>query len=382
MEESLVERPKILCVDDEPKVLDGLSLQLGRHYQVHTAPSGQAGLDVLGAKGPFAVVISDMRMPGMDGAAFLARVRAEAPDAVRMLLTGYSDVESAIAAVNEGQIFRFLAKPCAPDLLRQAVAAAVEQNRLISAEKVLLEQTLRGSIKTLIDVLSLSNPTVFGKATRIRDHASALASAVGVANLWQLEVAAMLSQLGTVVLPEATLESYFRGQALSAPDQAMVARVATLNQELLANIPRLEVVREWIAELNNGVLPAGVAPPKRWVEQCVELKVLRIASDFDRLESEGLATQDALDLMRGRSGWYEESALEAFARIRNAKTSGKVRELPVAAVTAGMILVADVRTTSGVLVLARGHQFTPSSMERLRNYPKGTIKEPIRVTEK
>jgi CheY-like chemotaxis protein len=377
----LAERLKVLCVDDEPRVLDGLSLQLGRHYQVLTAPDGQAGLEVLATKGPFAVVISDMRMPRMDGAAFLARVRSNAPDAVRMLLTGYSDVESAIAAVNEGQIFRFLAKPCAPEHLKQAVAAAAEQHRLISAEKVLLEQTLRGSIKTLIDVLSLSNPIAFGKATRIRDHASALASEMGLGNLWQLEVAAMLSQLGLVVLPETTLESYLRGQELSASEQAMVARVATLNQELLASIPRLEVVREWIAELNTVQL-TGASPQKRWAEQCIELKILRIASDFDRLESEGLGTQDALDLMRGRSGWYDEKSLEAFSRIRQAKTQGLVRELALSLLTAGMILIADVRTTNGVLVLARGHQLTPSSVARLRNYPKGAIKEPVRITEK
>lgn len=378
----MAERPKILCVDDEPRVLDGLSLQLGRHYQVLTAPGGEAGLALLHSKGPFAVVVSDMRMPGMDGAAFLARVRAEAPETVRMLLTGYADVDSAIAAVNEGQIFRFLAKPCAPELLKQAVTAAVEQHRLISAEKVLLEQTLRGCIKTLIDVLSLTNPIAFGKATRIRDYASMLAADVGVANLWQLEIAAMLSQLGTVVLPEVTLESYFRGQPLSTAEITMVARIAPLNQELLANIPRLETVRDWIAELGVAGPQAGGAPPKRWADQCQELKILRIASDFDRLESEGLPTQDAFDVLRGRNGWYEESLLAAFARLRQASTQGVVRELPAAAVTTGMVLVADVRTTAGVLVLARGHQLTAGSMGRLRNYPKGALKEPIRVTEK
>jgi len=378
----LAERPKILCVDDEPRVLDGLSLQLGRHYQVLTAPNGPNGLEILQSKGPFAVVVSDMRMPGMDGAAFLARVRVEAPDAVRMLLTGYADVESAIAAVNEGQIFRFLAKPCAPDLLKQAVAAAVEQHRLLSAEKVLLEQTLRGCVKTLIDILSLTNPTAFGKATRIRDHASAIAIEGGIANLWQLEIAAMLSQLGTVVLPESTLESYLRGQTLSAAEQTMVARIAPLNQELLANIPRLETVREWIAEIGTVAIQPGAPPPKRWAEHCTELKILRIACDFDRLETEGISTQDAFDVMRGRTGWYDEQLLAAFAGIRQAKTQGQVRELPAAGVTAGMILVADVRTTGGVLVLARGHQLTASSVQRLRNYPKGALKEPIRVTEK
>jgi CheY-like chemotaxis protein len=378
----LADRPKILCVDDEPRVLDGLSLQLGRNYQILTAPNGPIGLEILRNKGPFAVVVSDMRMPGMDGAAFLARVRAECPDAIRMLLTGYADVESAIAAVNEGQIFRFLAKPCAPELLKQAVAAGVEQYRLISAEKVLLEQTLRGCVKTLIDILSLTNPTAFGKATRIRDHVTTLATEMGISNLWQIEIAAMLSQLGTVVLPEATLDSHLRGQPLSTQEQAMVARIAPLNQELLANIPRLETIREWIAELSLPVLPPNTPVPKRWAEQCTELKILRIASDFDRLELEGLSTQSAFDVMRSRVGWYDDAILTMFAQLRQAKTQKHVRELPTTAVTAGMILVADVRTTNGLLVLARGHQFTPSSMARLHNYPKGTLKEPIRVTDK
>jgi DNA-binding NarL/FixJ family response regulator len=340
------------------------------------------GLEILKNKGPFAVVVSDMRMPGMDGATFLARVRVESPDSVRMLLTGYADVESAIAAVNEGQIFRFLAKPCAPELLKQAVGAAVEQYRLISAEKVLLEQTLRGSIKTLIDILSLTNPTAFGKATRIRDHVTAIATEVGTTNLWQIEIAAMLSQLGTVVLPESTLENYLRSQPLSAQEQTMVARIAPLNQELLANIPRLETIREWIAELNQPILPSNTPAPKRWTEQSTELKILRIASDFDRLELEGLSTQNAFDVMRGRVGWYDDAILTVFAQLRQAKTQGQVRELSASAVTAGMILVTDVRTTNGVLVLARGHQVTPSSMARLHNYPKGALKEPIRVTEK
>src|SRR5205823_12680612 len=78
----------------------------------------------------FAVVVSDMRMPGMDGAALLAEVRGLLPDAARILLTGYADLDSALRAVNQGQIFRYLTKPCPPDVLRQAVTDGVEQHRL------------------------------------------------------------------------------------------------------------------------------------------------------------------------------------------------------------------------------------------------------------
>src|SRR3974390_429493 len=104
---SSTERHKVLCVDDEPHVLEGLSLQLGRRYEVLTAASGAKGLELLSRHENVATIISDMRMPRMDGAAFLARARLLAPHAARILLTGQTDLESAIAAVNEAQVLKF-----------------------------------------------------------------------------------------------------------------------------------------------------------------------------------------------------------------------------------------------------------------------------------
>src|SRR5581483_749570 len=140
------------CVDDEPAVLEGLMLHLRRRFAVCTAPSGAAGSEAVRGKGPFACVMSDMRMPGMSGAEFLKQVRYLAPDTVRVLLTGQADMSAAVSAVNEGQIFRFLTKPCPPPSLLGALEAAVGQHALITAERELLEQTLRGTVKMLGDV--------------------------------------------------------------------------------------------------------------------------------------------------------------------------------------------------------------------------------------
>ena len=176
--------PRVLCVDDEPNVLAGLRRCLRGHFAVTTAVGGAAGLDALRAEGRFAVVVSDLRMPGMDGVAFLSQVRALAPDTVRVLLTGQADLEAAIASVNEGHIFRFLMKPCAPTQLLAAVDAAAEQHRLLTAERELLEQTLHGSIKALTEALALANPTSFGRATRLKQlvgEPEQLLDAVGIA---------------------------------------------------------------------------------------------------------------------------------------------------------------------------------------------------------
>lgn len=129
------EKKRVLLVDDEPQVLAGLRVHLRKRYDVFIAEGGAEGLEYLRESGPFAVIIADMRMPGMNGVEFLRKARKKAPDAVRILLTGYTDVDSAIGAVNEGRIFRFLTKPCPPPELMGAVAEAVEKHDEICAEK-------------------------------------------------------------------------------------------------------------------------------------------------------------------------------------------------------------------------------------------------------
>lgn len=386
-------KPKILCVDDESAVLDGLELHLRRRFAVSKATSGMAGLELLEAHGPFAVVISDMRMPGLDGAAFLAAVRHKAPDTVRLLLTGQSDVASAIAAVNQGQIFRFLEKPCPSETLLAAVTAALEQHRLVTAERVLLEETLRGSVRALTEVLALSNPLAFGRATRAKSHVAALAAALSVPERerWPIEVAAMLSQIGAVTLLPQTVEKIYYGRPLNASEEADARRLPAIAQQLLASIPRLEPVREILAaqELRfdataSTVTPAAVIPgaPKR-PSVPVGARMLKIALDFDVLETQGAAARLALDTMRARRGSYDPEVLAAFADLvapGGRAEVNAVQELGISALRTGLIFAEDVRTRDGALLIARGHEITPSLLERIRNYAKNIgVQEPLRV---
>ena len=180
------ELPIILCVDDEPRVVDGLAVHLRRDYQVLAANGGNSALQILKDKGAPAVIVSDMRMPGMDGATLLKHVKQLYPETTRILLTGEPGRDAAISAVNEAQIFRFLTKPCPPDQLRSAIEAGVIQHRLMIAEKVLLQETLIGCIKALIDILAITNPVAFGRSTRVKRLATELAASIGKAGFWQL----------------------------------------------------------------------------------------------------------------------------------------------------------------------------------------------------
>jgi len=146
------DRARILIVDDDPLVIEGLQRQLHAQFDVTGTTQPKEALKLVVTQGPYAVVVSDLRMPGMDGIALLYSIRKLSPDTVRVLLTGYADVEAATAAVNEGNIFRFLAKPCPTKTIIRALEASVAQHRNITAERALLEQTLCASLKTLTEI--------------------------------------------------------------------------------------------------------------------------------------------------------------------------------------------------------------------------------------
>lgn len=150
--------PRVLCVDDEPELLKGLKLQLRKVARVELAERASAALSALDEDGPFDVVVSDMRMPEMDGAQFLSEVRTRWPMTERILLTGQADVESTAAAVNQGGIVRMLTKPCPKEVLVDAVLSAAETARLRRVEHELLEGTLRGALGILGQILGLVSP--------------------------------------------------------------------------------------------------------------------------------------------------------------------------------------------------------------------------------
>jgi YesN/AraC family two-component response regulator len=190
---------KILLADDEPAILQGYHRVLHREFQIDTAVGAAEALPKVQAQ-PYAVVVSDMNMPGMDGVQLLAKIKMLAPNTIRVMLTGNAELETAMNAVNEGAIFRFLTKPCGKETLAKALTAGLVQYRLVNAEKELLEQTLRGSIQVLTEVLSLVNPAAFSRAVRIRKYVNHVVEALGLSNPWRFEVAAMMSQLGCVTL--------------------------------------------------------------------------------------------------------------------------------------------------------------------------------------
>ncbi|MCC6213434.1 MAG: response regulator [Polyangiaceae bacterium] len=366
-------RPLVLCVDDEPNVLEGLALHVRRRFELLTATSGADALALAAQHPALAVVMSDMRMPGMSGAELLARLRVERPDATRLLLTGHSDLDSAIQAINEGHVFRFLTKPCPPATVLGALADGAEQHRLVTAERELLERTLRGAVRALADVLALANPTAFGSASLVRRQALELAEAVAYPLRWQLEVASLLLQLGAVALDPELLERIESGAQLQAEEQQAAARIPEVATRLLADIPRLDEARALIQ-----LAGAPSAPPGRDPVLRTGGAILRLATDAVALERRGMDAEEILRSLRGREA-HPKELVEALASLRHVTGRDAVRELSLRAVSVGMVFADDVRLASGALLVARGYEVTPGFLERSRGFAPGTVREPLRV---
>jgi len=371
----------VLCVDDDALILAAYKRQLRKQYAIDTAEGGEEGLKAVMTRGPYAVIVSDLRMPGMDGIQFLSRARERTPDSVRVMLTGNADLSAAIEAVNEGNVFRFLTKPCSPEQLASALEAGIRQYQLVTAEKELLEKTLRGSVKVLADVLGLVSPIAFGRASRVRRLMKKLGVQLGARRVWEFELAAMLSQLGCVTLPTEVLEKTYRGEALFAQEAKMFEAHPQIGHDLIANIPRLEAVAEIIAYQEKHYNGHGIPDDDRKAESIpLGARALHVALHFDTFVSSGKDARQALAEIRNDAHLYDPAVVDALEAVVKAETHYESQVVRLVELRAEMILDEDIKTSKGLLLVSKGQEATNSLRARLVNFAKTMpIQEPIRV---
>ncbi len=372
---------KVLFVDDEPRILQAYQRGLRRHFEIHGATSGEQALKLLETEGPFPVVVSDMRMPGMNGIDLLVRIKERSPDTVRVMLTGNADQQTAIEAVNEGDVFRFLTKPCSVESLARTLAAAFKQYRAITAERELLEQTVRGAAEALSEVLSLVDPEAFGRTQRLKRLMRDMAVAMGLRESWEAETAAMLSQIGCVVLPGELLRKVTSGAPLTAKERERFLQHPGVGADLLARIPRLDGVAEIIRYQEKGFDGSG-PPPGEVCGEAIPLgaRMLKVVLDFDRHESSGLSGTEALRALREDGGLYDGRVLTALELMVEARLPEECRMVDVRRLADGMILNDEIRTARGILVVSRGQEITPSVRSRLLSFCRnGTLPERLMV---
>lgn len=366
---------RVLCVDDETKLLQALERQFHNQFDLETAIGPEVGLKAIADHGPFAVVVSDLRMPGMDGIEFLSRVKDLAPDTVRIILTGDADLNAAITALNDGKVFQFLLKPCPADRLSRALEAALEQHRLVTAERELLGRTLRGSVEILIEMLSLVNPAAFSRAHRIRRYVRHIAEHLGLRDQWQFELAAMFSQMGCIVAPPEVIHKVHLQQPLSAEEEQILASQDAVGRKLLAKIPRLEKIAQMVADQKSPWAATADRPPA----VRIGAGLLKVANAFDEQMMQDKSALAALAHMCGCDE-YNLDFVKALASLHGEEAKSEIWLVSVAQLEPRMIINEDLYSKNGVLLLAKGHEVTESAIARLDSYASlfGVV-EPISV---
>jgi len=381
---------KILCVDDDENILAGFQRNLRKQFSIETATSGQRGLEVLESNSnDFGVVLADMQMPGMNGVEFLKQIEVRWPELIRIMLTGNADQKTAVDALNESHVFRFLNKPCEPELLASTLHAALHQYEIATRERLLLEQTVNGAIKALVDILSLVDPKSFGRVQTAQQYVKILGQSMGLSNLWEIEAAAMLSRVGRLALPPQVLLKVRANMVLTALEQQKLERVPEISRNLVANIPRLEQVAQIIYYYQKRFDGSGF-PNDRISGNNIPLgsRLLKLVSDMLDLEEMGTSRATALQQMGSRSGWYDPKVMDAaFSYFGGNSPAGdpKARAslgIGLKDLRVGDTLAADLTARDGTTLLACGQVLTQASWEWLLSVSEtGGVHEPILIAK-
>ncbi|MDC0156526.1 response regulator [Verrucomicrobia bacterium] len=356
---------KILCVDDEESILRGFQLNLRKDFELHLASNGVEGLEVFDREGGFALVLSDMRMPQMNGATMLSEIKGRDPEVVTVLLTGHTDFESAMAAVNEGSIFRMLSKPCPPEMLIRVLNDGLAQHDLITSKRILLDQTLRGAVDALAQSLSTAKPLFFGRAQRVRRIANELAETLKIPDAWRVDIASTFSQLAYISIPEALVEDVYHKRELALEVRQMVKQLPDDTQLLIEKIPGLEDVGEILGKLtvqhrfeeddDTGLRKAA--------------SILRVALDFDYYEEQGHDRSLIVQTLKSKKDLYDPEVTDCLSQLLVvAQQQFKLEEIPIRKLDIGMRLAQELRLEDGFLVASCGADVDRQLLRVIRNY--------------
>lgn len=424
--------PKILCVDDEPNILSSLRrLFRSKGYKVLTALGGAEGLAVLEAE-TVDLVISDMRMPVMDGAVFLEHVRSRWPDTIRLLLTGYADVQSIIDAINRGEIYRYITKPWDDNDIVLVVKHALERKALELEKKRLeelahrqneelkelnasleakveertaalrqahdslihvnekLKNSFLTSIKVFSNVIEMRGGKLVGHSRRVADLARKIAKNLGMdaREIQEVFVAGLLADIGKIGFSDELLETPV--SQLSSDQLGAFYKHTIRAEQLLMPLEDLQGTAKMLRCQHERFDGRGFPDGLSGSAIPIGARILSLASDYDYLQIGGLTPKrvhadDAQALIiRGAGNRYDEKVVAAFKQVFHVGSAAvdetDFQDVSVRDLLPGMILSSDVISKDGILLLPADHVLDEHVIDRLMSYgASGSGKFIVRV---
>ena len=310
---------RILIVDDDALLLSGLRRQLGEKFDLTCVEGGKQAIAevsaALAGNQPFAVVVCDMRMPDMDGIQTLRRIHDLTPETVLLMLTGNTDQKTAMDAINEAHVHRFFNKPCPAAVLEDAINEALNKYNQALSERDLMERTLAGSVKVLVDLISVNDPVTAELAMRIRDYIGRLNADGVFPRRWQLKISSSLALIGQMALPPDLLRKKRAGRSLTAEEHTAITRAPELARNLIVNIPRLGKVAEAIYLQDRGFDGSGFpAEGPTGDDIPLDARIIKILKDLaEAAGASGTIDADAFARLDEQKAQYDPKLL---AKIR------------------------------------------------------------------
>lgn len=364
-------QPRILLVSSDPELRKTAKSDLSGRFEIIALDNASDALKALDKENNFDVVATGLSLPGMGGIEFLEKIHETHPKIARMIITGEGNFDVALDAVNKNRVFSFLTKPCPSEKLGKALDEAVQHSCLIKAESELFKKTLFGCMNMLVRILELSSPEAIGRGSRIKSRVKSIGKELKAGPAWMLEVAALLSHIGCVGLPNSILYKLEKGEDLNKQEIKFFSTHPGIGAQLLSNIPRLDKLALAIRHQHT---PCRDNPP-------LLSRILRACLDLDHLEQKKVPADKAVQLFHKRPDVYDPAVVEVLEMLVAEEASPACKHLSLADLQPGMVMLADMVTKDGTKLLLKGQPLSEASHLRLMAFADLLeVKEPICAT--
>jgi response regulator RpfG family c-di-GMP phosphodiesterase len=430
---------KILCVDDEPNILSSLRRLLrGQGYQIFLAEGGQAGLDLM-QRESIDLVISDMRMPEMSGAQFLEHVRTQWPDTIRLLLTGYADIQSILDAINRGEIYRYITKPWNDNDLTLIVKHALERKQLELEKKRLedlthkqneelrelnsnlenkvlarthelksaleslvkandkLKTSFLTSIKIFSSFIETRDGNLAGHSRKVADLARRIATKMGLTakEVQEIFVAGLLHNIGKIAFSDDLLTMPVN--IMNTEHLAQYRKYPVRGEQLLIPLEDLRESAKIIRSQQERFDGEGYPDHLSGFNIPLGARILALAGDYFNLQigtlmQRKLRPEEALNAIMLNSGKrYDPMVAKAFDELINGVSTSTVtgdaakpaaiaeRIISTADLRPGMIIARDLITKDGFLLLSADHQIDERMIRQIRDFEASPAGSPLSI---
>lgn len=374
---------KVLIIDSDSRLLETCKQQLQKRFPLFTALSSEQAIELALDEGPFAVIATNLNLSGTKGANFLSELKKLSPDSLYIILVGDKNLQPVAKVLDNVGISRLLPKPCEPKKLAETIEISLREYQFRKTEQEKLEETLRGSVEVLCEILSLVSPKVFSQAMRIKNYVGHIAKQLELPELWQYEAAAMLCQIGCVTMPPDLLGKVYGKEELTLSEKKMFASHPSVGCKLLSHIPGLEKIARMIEDqmrpFRDYPSLEKLANKDRIIATGAQM--LKVATYFGQLGGQEIFHQAILNALCKTDGEFNPKMLTAFAGFVFDKVETEVRTLTVKDLEIGMVTDEDIKSQKGILLLPKGVEVTYTALERLRNFSQdgSGVKEPFWV---